>query len=177
MITFSVVNSALSSGNDIAIELAGDILSKSNSVSLTDGQYLALDITDRQAVYDAMIAGYVAAQNELGAALTAANVLAGSLGIVNLELTGVQTFDNTAATLTFGTTKQNCYWNTALTADRAVTLSTVGVVEGAKFKITRAGGAFNLNVGTGPLKALPANSWCEVTFDGTAWFLSKYGTL
>jgi len=177
MITFSVVGGALPVGNDISIELNGDNLSIANSVDLTDGEYLELSETDREGLYAAMTAGYVIAVNELGAALTAADVLAGSIGVVNLVLNGVQLYDNTPATLTFGVTKQNCYWNTDLTADRAVALSTIGAVEGAKFKITRFTGAFNLNVGTGPLKAVPANSWCEVTFDGTAWFLSKYGAL
>jgi len=177
MITFSVVQGSLGSGNDIAIELAGDILTKTNDVSLTDGQYLALKETDRIALYNAVNAGYVAAVNELGASLTASNILDGSLGVVNLVLNGVEVFNNEAATLVFGTTKQNCYWENDLTADRAVALSTTGAVDGAKFKITRKGGAFNLNVGTGPLKALPANSWCEVTFVGSAWVLTKYGTL
>lgn len=69
-------------------------------------------------------------------------------------------------------------WNTTLTADRAVTLSTTGAFDGATFHISRpAGGAFNLNVGTGPLKALPAGSWCDVYYDGSAWFLSRYGSL
>jgi hypothetical protein len=67
---------------------------------------------------------------------------------------------------------------TAFTADRAVTLSTTGAWEGASFKIVRAaGGAFNLNVGSGPLKALPAGSWCEVTYTGTTWVLTAYGLL
>jgi len=180
MITFTVVTSSLSSGHDVAIELNGDTLSKTNTVSLTDGEYLALKENDRIALYTAMSDGYVLAENELGAALTAANVLAGSLGVVNLTLNGVEVFDDEAATLTFGSTKQNCLWNTALTAARAVALSTVGAVEGCKFKITRSAvdaGGFALNVGTGPLKAMPANSFCEVTFDGTAWVLTKFGLL
>jgi hypothetical protein len=40
-----------------------------------------------------------------------------------------------------------------------------------------ATGAFNLNVGTGPLKALAVGQWCEVEYDGTAWFLSQFGSL
>lgn len=65
-----------------------------------------------------------------------------------------------------------------LTADRAVTLSTTGAVVDQKFRITRTGaGAFNLNVGTGPLKALITNTWAEFVFDGTAWYLSAYGAL
>jgi hypothetical protein len=69
-------------------------------------------------------------------------------------------------------------WATTLTADRAVSLSTTGAYAGAKFHIARpAAGAFNLNVGTGPLKALAADTWCEVTYDGSAWALTKYGAL
>lgn len=65
-----------------------------------------------------------------------------------------------------------------LTANRAVTLSTTGARAGHRFRITRTGsGAFNLNVGTGPLKALIQNTWCEVVYDGSAWYLSAYGAL
>lgn len=65
-----------------------------------------------------------------------------------------------------------------LTANRAVTLSTTGARAGARFKITRTGsGAFNLQIGTGPLKNLIQNTWCEVVFDGSAWYLAQYGAL
>lgn len=41
-----------------------------------------------------------------------------------------------------------------------------------------ATGAFNLNVGTGPLKAMgTAGSFADVEFDGSAWALTAYGTL
>ena len=72
-------------------------------------------------------------------------------------------------------------FNTALTALRTVTLSTTNARTGAKFRVVRqasATGAFNLNVGSGPLKALTAASqWCEVEYDGSAWVLTAYGTL
>lgn len=72
-------------------------------------------------------------------------------------------------------------WATAITADRAVTLSTTGAYSGAKFRIVRAAtatGAFNLNVGTGPLKAMnTAGSFCDVEYNGSAWVLTAYGTL
>ena len=65
-----------------------------------------------------------------------------------------------------------------LTANRAVTLATTKARPGARFHVTRKGaGAFNLNIGTGPLKALIQNTWCEVIFDGSAWKLMKYGAL
>lgn len=86
-----------------------------------------------------------------------------------------------SATLTVNSSNETNIWNTPLTAARSVTLSTTGAFNGAKFRIVRtanATGAFNLNVGTGPLKALTAaGQWCEVEYDGAAWFLSSYGTL
>jgi hypothetical protein len=88
---------------------------------------------------------------------------------------------DTAATLTVGTDHEKQRWLVPLTAARAVTLSTTNAYNGARFLITRgagATGAFNLNIGTGPLKALTAAStWAEVTFDGTAWYLSSAGSL
>lgn len=85
-----------------------------------------------------------------------------------------------AATLTAGTSEQTNQWNTPITADRAVTLSTTGAVNGNKFRIVRtaaATGAFNLNVGTGPLKALTAGQWCDVEYNGSAWMLTAFGSL
>jgi hypothetical protein len=65
-----------------------------------------------------------------------------------------------------------------LTTNRAVTLATTKARPGARFHVTRKGaGAFNLNIGSGPLKALIQNTWCEVIFDGNAWKLMKYGAL
>lgn len=81
-------------------------------------------------------------------------------------------------TLTPLTSAENIRHTGTLTANRAVTLSTSGAYAGAKFRITRTGaGAFNLNVGTGPLKALIQNTWAEFTYDGSAWYLSEYGAL
>lgn len=71
-------------------------------------------------------------------------------------------------------------WATALTANRAVTLSGTGVYNGAKFRIVRTAastGAFTLDVGTGPLKSLAVGQWCEVEYDGAAWMLTAFGAL
>ena len=87
---------------------------------------------------------------------------------------------NAAATLTAGTSDTTNVWNTVITADREVTLSTTGVWKGAKLRVIRtaaATGAFNLNVGTGPLKALAAGQWCDVEYDGSAWILTGFGSL
>lgn len=72
-----------------------------------------------------------------------------------------------------------CRHTGTLTAARAVTLVTTNALPGrTKVRITRTGGgAFNLNVGTGPLKAMPTNSWADFEFDGSAFYLAAYGTL
>lgn len=88
---------------------------------------------------------------------------------------------NAGATLTAGASPVTNLWATPISVDRAVTLSTVNAYEGAKFRIVRqasATGAFNLNVGTGPLKAMATpGSFCDVEFHGTAWTLTAYGVL
>ena len=81
-------------------------------------------------------------------------------------------------TLTYATSRPTQYVSGALTAARAVTLSTTGAYEGVEFTVVRTGaGAFNLNVGTGPLKAMAANTWADFIYDGSAWRLARYGAL
>lgn len=91
---------------------------------------------------------------------------------------GVNTIGDVDVTLDVNGYYPTSIFSTALTATRAVTLSTTGAALGDKLRISRpSSGAFNLNIGTGPLKALPASSWCDVEYNGTSWFLSAYGTL
>jgi hypothetical protein len=86
-----------------------------------------------------------------------------------------------AATLQAGANEQTQLWNTPLTADRAVTLATTSTPNGSKFRIVRgsgATGAHNLNVGTGPLKALgSASTWVDVEYNGSAWIETASGSL
>jgi hypothetical protein len=67
----------------------------------------------------------------------------------------------------------------ALTAARSVTLLTTNAVPGDQFRITRTGGgAFALNVGAGPLKALSTGQWCVVEFTSAGtWALKQFGSL
>jgi hypothetical protein len=97
-------------------------------------------------------------------------------------LAGTASNGDAAATLNAGTSKKTQIWNAPLTAARAVTLQTTNVIDGDTFLITRTAastGAFNLNVGTGPLKALATGQWCRVTYSSTlaAWVLSEFGSL
>jgi len=67
---------------------------------------------------------------------------------------------------------------TTLTANRTVTLSTTGAVNGNRFRIVRTGlGAFTLDVGG--LKTIPSATaaFVDVSFNGTAWVLTGYGLL
>lgn len=81
---------------------------------------------------------------------------------------------NAALTLTTWSPRYQRF-NTAITADRAVTLPSSGVKNGDWFSIYRtenATGAFNVNVGSGPLVALNAvKMGCIVRHNGSAWML------
>jgi hypothetical protein len=91
---------------------------------------------------------------------------------------GVTTNGNESVSLYPDADTRTQVWDTTLTNNRNVTLDTTDAYEGQTFKIIRtAAGAFNLNVGTGPLKALAADEWCEVIYDGSEWSLSQYGVL
>lgn len=77
--------------------------------------------------------------------------------------------------------EQTILFNTPLTAAHAVTEPTANVKR--RTRIVRgagATGAFNLNVGTGPLKALTAaGQWCEIEPNaaGSAYILTASGSL
>ena len=67
---------------------------------------------------------------------------------------------------------------TALTANRTITLNTGNATNGDLWRIVRTGlGAFTLDVGG--LKTIPSGTaaFVDVTYDGTAWRLTGYGTL
>lgn len=71
----------------------------------------------------------------------------------------------------------------SISADRNVAVRRDNAVAGMRFRIVRtasATGAFNHNIndsGGGTLKTLAVSQWCEVTFDGTAWVLTGFGSL
>lgn len=81
-------------------------------------------------------------------------------------------------TLTVGTDPIVQEWNTALTANRTVTLSVVNARVNSRFHIYRTGGgAFTLDVGG--LKTIPAsvNALAIVKYDGNSWKLESYTNL
>jgi hypothetical protein len=87
---------------------------------------------------------------------------------------------NAASTFTPYASDTTFIYNTAIDADRAVTLTTTGAYNGLKLRVVRTAastGAFKVNVGTGPLAALDPGEWCDVEFDGSAYVLTAFGAL
>jgi hypothetical protein len=63
-----------------------------------------------------------------------------------------------------------------LTATRTIALSTTNAYAGSRFRIARTGGgAFTISVGG--LKSLTTGTWVEVSYSGSAWYVSAYGAL
>jgi hypothetical protein len=86
--------------------------------------------------------------------------------------------DDADKTLIIGTDSRVQNWNTALTANRTVTLSTTNAITGDEFLVYRtAGGAFTLDVGG--LQTIPAsvNALVVVKYNGNSWTLESYTTL
>jgi hypothetical protein len=68
---------------------------------------------------------------------------------------------------------------TPLTANRTLTLGTIGAAIGARFRVVRAAtatGAFTLDVG-GLKRLTAAGQWCEVVYTGAGWQLVASGVL
>ncbi len=85
---------------------------------------------------------------------------------------------NYDTTLTVGTSAKTQIYNSPITEGLVVTLSTTNAFNGASFHIVRtaaATGAFNVSVGG--LKNLAVGQWCDVEFNNSAWFLSRFGSL
>jgi hypothetical protein len=132
-----------------------------------------------------VVGGSILTTNKLeahaGAVSLSLMTLLGNTSSYYTQPNGTTVNGDAAATLTNTLSDTTQIWNSPLTAARAVTLSTTGAVDGAKFLIVRttaATGNFAINVGTGPLRALNGpGQWCEVTYDGSAWVVTAAGTL
>lgn len=76
-------------------------------------------------------------------------------------------------TLTPGISHESYVVYEAITAARAITLSTTGAVAGDVFRFVRAGGAFDLTIGA---LVLAANQWGEVIYRGDGWVQFQKGS-
>jgi len=115
----------------------------------------------------------------LSTSVAAKNSGTGNTGWANLW-TGEVSADrgDTSQTLTVGADAPIQRWASALGANRTVTLSTTGALNGDRFRIVRTGlGAFTLDVGG--LKTIPSATaaFVDVSYNGSAWVLTGYGLL
>jgi len=93
--------------------------------------------------------------------------------LTNLTPSVGQDVGDADTTLTFGKSASTQIYASPLTAPRTVTLSTIGALNGSRFRVVRqttATGASGLSVGG--LKTLAVGEWCDVEFSGTAWILT-----
>lgn len=82
-------------------------------------------------------------------------------------------YGDESATLTAGTTSTIVDWNTDLTTDRTVTLSTSGAIKDDRFTIYRTGGGdYDLIIGS--IQTTPVPSITGIRFNGSAWELEYY---
>jgi len=69
-------------------------------------------------------------------------------------------------------------FNTALTANRTITLNTSLAHRGARFRIVREAGATGgSTLDVGGLKSLAVGEWVDIEYSGSAWILTGYGSL
>jgi len=69
-------------------------------------------------------------------------------------------------------------YDTTLTANRAITLSTTRAIKGDVVRVVRTGlGAFTLDFASLKTIASGTAAWADATFDGSAWVLTGYGAL
>lgn len=93
---------------------------------------------------------------------------------------GTTTAGDQDVTISFANGTDTYIFTAPITTNRAVAFPSDNVANGIRYRIVRssaATGAFNVNVGTGPLKALGIGQWCDVEYNGSAWVLIGFGSL
>lgn len=84
------------------------------------------------------------------------------------QAVGDQDYVATAATAS------TIQFTVAFTINRVLTLSTLSAYRGQRFRVVKTGNdPFTLSVGG--LRSLVTNTWCDVTYTGSAWVLSGFG--
>jgi len=98
------------------------------------------------------------------------------LGLQQKNTIGTDVGDNDI-TLTVGDAPVQLF-ETTLTGNKTVTLSTTGATNGDTFRVVRTGlGAFTLDVGGLKTIGSATAAFVDVGFNGTAWVLTGYGAL
>ena len=91
----------------------------------------------------------------------------------------VQDIPNATGTVTItpGTSPRATLFSGALAGNVTVTMSVVGAIAGSTFRVTRtATGAQTLTINPGAMRVLAVNQWADMTYSGTAWYVSASGS-
>jgi parallel beta-helix repeat protein len=126
-------------------------------------------VVDGQVYYDTTLVGLYSRHASNWTRLCEPN----NAGISKITVDSSATFTFTALS-----SKRDQILTAPITANRTVTLSSTGAVDGARARFTRTAastGAFNWDIGG--LKNLTVGTWCEVAWDGSAWVLLQFGSL
>jgi parallel beta-helix repeat protein len=149
----------------------------SNTSCIINGGFLA----GRYGINDASTAlpGNSYFNVRVAGSFSAPTNFAGASGTSTINVAQRISFDkgDASVTVTCLTDPDTTLYNTPLTANRTVTLSTIGAWNGAKFRTVRtanATGASTLTVGS---KALAAGQWVEHTFAAGTWVETAFGSL
>jgi Pectate lyase superfamily protein len=97
-----------------------------------------------------------------------------------IEVVNSNSIGDTNYTYVFGASPAIVFFSTNLTQNRTITLPTTGGRTGVKVRFVRnggdSGGTWNIAIGA-TSKALLANTWADVLFNGSYWVVIGYGTL
>lgn len=158
-------------------QAAGALKMNGQNVVTADRLLLARLLTIATLSSVAMVNGAVAFCTDMGGG--SGPVYCDGVKWIRLKEVGQQTISTDAAlSLAYLANAPTIYHTGTLTADRAVTLPTSNVPNGARFHIARTGaGAFNLSITASTTKALTTNTWCTVEYNGSAWNVIAAGSL
>ena len=97
-----------------------------------------------------------------------------------IEICNISTIGDSNYSYIFGASPAIVMFSTPLTANRTITLPTTGGRAGTRVRFARnvgdTGGPWTIGVG-GTGKTLPANTWCDVLFNGSYWLITGAGNL
>jgi len=131
--------SGITSTSDRIVSVLGQLVDKTHPITLTDGEYLSLKEDQLDGIANMVDEGYINVTRS-GGTITSDMLRNGSLGIINLEIPTVEKKGDLDFTLQYEVNESTIIVEDDISADRAITLSTTGVLDGAKFSIHRTGG-------------------------------------
>jgi len=138
-VDFSINLYGLTSTSDRIASILGKLVDKDHSLTIPDGEYYNLTQDQREGIARMVDSGYIVVSRS-GGTITSDMLREGSIGIINLEIPTCEYLSDEDLTLQYAVNESTIVVEDDLSQDRAITLSTTGVLDGAKFSIHRTGG-------------------------------------